>query len=243
LFFLVLIHGFPPILRQSFYLQANPLIFKIGDATLCKGIELAVLSMRKGEVSLIEMTVEYMKEIKDINLTSVMPSDMHPFEILLLDIIPAKIENLNLKNDKKFNGIEKVLKQKEIGNSFYKKADFINAEKVYSQALLSLESCKLDPKFKEIQCVLLSNLSAVYLKIGQNSKSIEFCSKVLEIDQFNVKALFRRAMANLNLSNNEKAFSDLQLASKFEPENKEIQTELQKLKLTNNLRIFGKLKD
>mmetsp|Transcript_27973 Transcript_27973/g.37337 ORF Transcript_27973/g.37337 Transcript_27973/m.37337 type:complete len:105 (-) Transcript_27973:820-1134(-) len=59
------------------------------------------------------------------------------------------------------------------GNGFYKKKDFPNAIKLYSEAI------ELSPK----EMTYYSNLAAVYFEMGEFDKVIEQCDKVIQISK------------------------------------------------------------
>ena len=59
------------------------------------------------------------------------------------------------------------------GNEFYKKKDFPNAIKLYSEAI------EMDPK----EMTFYSNLAAVYFEMGEYDKVIEECDKVIALSK------------------------------------------------------------
>jgi len=64
------------------------------------------------------------------------------------------------------------------------------------------------------------------LKLERWGQAVENCSKVLEIDKENVKALFRKGTANAKLKNFEQALKDLNAATKLSPNDAAIKKEL-----------------
>ena len=59
------------------------------------------------------------------------------------------------------------------GNEFYKKKDFPNAIKLYSEAI------EMNPK----EMTFYSNLAAVYFEMGEYDKVIEECDKVIALSK------------------------------------------------------------
>ena len=101
-------------------------------------------------------------------------------------------------------------------------------------------------KILELKSVLYLNISACQLKYPDNSQNvIKNCSKCLEIDAHNVKALFRRALGYIEISEFDKAIEDLKLALSYESNNKVVEEKLRQIesikkkndeKMSSNLR-------
>jgi len=83
---------------------------------------------------------------------------------------------------------------------------------------------------KELRLPCRLNLAAVNLRLKEWKQAIEHSSKALEIDGSNVKALFRRGSAYLELDDWELARSDLEKALSHDSANKDVQKELTRLK-------------
>uniref|UniRef100_A0A803MJ16 peptidylprolyl isomerase n=1 Tax=Chenopodium quinoa TaxID=63459 RepID=A0A803MJ16_CHEQI len=93
--------------------------------------------------------------------------------------------------------------------------NFSDEEKQQTKALLS--SCNL-------------NNAACKLKLEDYVGAATLCTKVLEIDQVNTKALFRRAQAYLQTSDLDKAEADSRRALTIDPNNREIKLVYQMIK-------------
>ena len=88
-------------------------------------------------------------------------------------------------------------------------------------------------RLKEVQKQKISihlNLAAAHIKRDAPKSAVEQCSKAMELDAHNVKALFRRGQARLMLGDTEAARGDLLEAARLEPQNKEVRKELEKAK-------------
>ena len=82
----------------------------------------------------------------------------------------------------------------------------------------------------ELKATLHLNLAACQLKINEPYEAAENCSKTLELDASNVKALFRRGQAYNKAGEYEKARKDLIEAAKRDPSNKAIRDEIESVK-------------
>lgn len=74
------------------------------------------------------------------------------------------------------------------------------------------------------------NNAACKLKLGEYREASTLCTKVLEVDPMNVKALFRRSQAYLRTSELEKAEADIKQALTIDPNNREVKLEYKELK-------------
>lgn len=69
-----------------------------------------------------------------------------------------------------------------------------------------------------LSCYL--NNAACKLKLEEYSEASRLCTKVIELDPSNVKALFRRSQAYMKTSELEKAEADLKRALAIDPNNR-----------------------
>ncbi|XP_062331703.1 peptidyl-prolyl cis-trans isomerase D [Osmerus eperlanus] len=144
-------------------------------------------------------------------------------------------------SDIDFKDVEKVLSVaediKNIGNNFFKNQDWQSAIKKYSKALRYLEVCeqlddeqtqqKLEPT--AVSCIL--NTAACKLKLQLWQAAVDSCDEVLELNQSNTKALFRRAQGLQGLKEYSRAMIDLKKAQEIAPEDKAIGNEMKRVLL------------
>ncbi|XP_078369415.1 peptidyl-prolyl cis-trans isomerase D-like [Oculina patagonica] len=162
-------------------------------------------------------------------------------------------------NDSGISKIDEILdaaeKIKSIGNEQFKKQNYTVAEKKYSKTLRYLnhaddsdgetssesedEKDKSEKEKKEkiyeekiktlsISCYL--NRAACKIKLGDNAGAVADCNEVLDVDENNIKALYRKGQANTNMKDFEQAKLDLQAAAKLAPDDKSIKSESARLK-------------
>ncbi|KAF3626656.1 hypothetical protein FXO37_30262 [Capsicum annuum] len=79
-----------------------------------------------------------------------------------------------------------------------------------------------------LSCYL--NNAACKLKVGEHQEASKMCSKVIEYDPCNVKALFRRAQAYLRINELEKAEIDIKKALQVDPNNRDVKVIYKEMK-------------
>ncbi|CAL8330179.1 peptidyl-prolyl cis-trans isomerase D isoform X1 [Gadus morhua] len=143
-----------------------------------------------------------------------------------------------------FKDVDKVLAVaediKNIGNTFFKKQDWASATRKYSKALRYLEMSgevveedeelqrKLEPT--ALSCTL--NKAACQLKLCLWQEALDSCNQVLELNESNTKALFRRAQAWQGLKDLDKAMADLKKAQEISPQDKAIAGEMKRVQIS-----------
>lgn len=73
---------------------------------------------------------------------------------------------------------------------------------------------------------LYSNMSSCHVKLGNWNAAIDLCNLVLETDATNLKALYRRGSAYIELQEYEKAEQDLEKAKNLDPENSAVKNKI-----------------
>lgn len=131
--------------------------------------------------------------------------------------------------------IEKAKAEKDRGNALFSKGEHKEALAAYHFAKLHIKGLmNVKPEEEEeIKAVNLScnlNMAAVYIKFGWWQKAITVATQVLETDPKNVKALFRRGKAYIELNNTDKARVDLLAAISLAPNDKPLREEYARLK-------------
>ncbi|KAJ3402856.1 hypothetical protein CcCBS67573_g00708 [Chytriomyces confervae] len=123
--------------------------------------------------------------------------------------------------------LEQSLIQKEMGNEYFKKGNYLKAIKSYSK---SLEMCGSDASSNASKIAVLGNRAMAHLKLNQFEQAESDCTAVLSLDSKNVKAYWRRAVARRELQTNlSGAKQDLEKAKVLEPTNASVKQELEKL--------------
>jgi tetratricopeptide (TPR) repeat protein len=119
---------------------------------------------------------------------------------------------------------------KEEGNSFFKEGDLVKASRSYRKGTSMLKKLNKnntgDDQVKALLVSLQNNLSMVCFKQDKHKLSRDVANKALAVDPNNVKALYRRAVANRKLGDLDEARKDLKEALKQDPENVAVKKEL-----------------
>nr|XP_019709874.1 peptidyl-prolyl cis-trans isomerase FKBP62 isoform X2 [Elaeis guineensis] len=216
--------------------------FVIDEEQVIAGLDSAVATMLKGEFSQVTVKPEYgfgNDEVK-LAVTTVPPCSTLIYEVELVDFIKEK-EPWEMSGLEKIEAAEKL---KKAGNDLYKMGKFQRAAKKYDKAVNYINE---DGPFKggeeklvktlRVSCWL--NHAACCLKLKDFQGAIELCSKVLDIEYCNVKALYRRAQAYMEAADLDLAKLDIQKALEVDPQNREVrslQVTLKQLQAESNRR-------
>nr|XP_040134514.1 inactive peptidyl-prolyl cis-trans isomerase FKBP6 [Ictidomys tridecemlineatus] len=197
--------------------RKTPRLMKLGEDITLWGMELGLLSMRRGELArfLFKPTYAY----GTLGCPPLIPPNTTVlFEIELLDFLDSaesdKFCALSAEQQDQFP-LQKVLKvattEREFGNYLFHQNRFYDAKVRYKRLLVLL------------------NLSFAYLKLDRPTMALRYGEQALIIDQKNAKALFRCGQACLLLTEYQQARDFLVRAQKEQPFNHDINNELKKL--------------
>lgn len=198
--------------------------------------------MVKGELANVTVKFEYGFGDTEVQrqLITIPPFSILIYEVELINFIKEK-ESWEMSSHEKLEAAEKW---KAAGNDLFKIGRFQRAAKKYSKALNYVNE---DVQFEDAVEALVKTLrvscwlnhAACCFKLKDFCQAINLCSKVLEIESCNVKALYRRAQAYVELHDLELAKTDILKALELDPNNKELkslQVNLKKLQTESNKR-------
>uniref|UniRef100_A0A2P2K2N8 peptidylprolyl isomerase n=1 Tax=Rhizophora mucronata TaxID=61149 RepID=A0A2P2K2N8_RHIMU len=207
--------------------------FKTDEEQVIDGLDRAVMSMKKGEVSLLTIAPEYAFGPSESRqeLAVVPPNSTVYYEVELVSFVKEK-ESWDMNTQEK---IEAAGKKKEEGNALFKSGKYVRASKRYEKAVKSIEydssfgeDEKKQAKALKVACNL--NNAACKLKLKDYKQAEKLCTKVLELESQNVKALYRRAQAYIQLADLDLAELDIKKALEIDPDNREVKQEYKILK-------------
>lgn len=207
--------------------------FKTDEEQVIEGLDRAVMKMKKGEVALVAISPEYAfgSSESQQELAVVPPNSTVYYELELVSFEKEK-ESWDLNTQEK---IEAAGKKKEEGNVLFKLAKYARASKRYEKAVKFIEydssfseEEKKQAKALKVSCNL--NDAACKLKFKDYKQAVKLCTKVLELESTNVKALYRRAQAYMNLADLEEAEIDIKKALEIDPNNRDVKLEYKTLK-------------
>eukprot|EP00262_Sarcandra_glabra_P009970 TRINITY_DN24803_c0_g1_i1.p1 TRINITY_DN24803_c0_g1~~TRINITY_DN24803_c0_g1_i1.p1 ORF type:complete len:578 (+),score=186.24 TRINITY_DN24803_c0_g1_i1:148-1881(+) len=207
--------------------------FKTDDEQVIEGLDKAVMKMKKGEVALVTISPEYAFSSSESKqqLAVVPPNSTVYYEVELVSFDKEK-ESWDMNTEEK---IEAAGKKKEEGNALFKAGKYERASKRYEKAAKYIdydtsfgEEEKKQAKALKVTCNL--NNAACKLKLKDYKQAEKLCTKVLEIDSRNVKALYRRAQAYIQLADLDLAELDVKKALEIDPDNRDVKLEYKALK-------------
>ncbi|XP_067393858.1 inactive peptidyl-prolyl cis-trans isomerase FKBP6 isoform X3 [Emydura macquarii macquarii] len=199
---LVKYSGYLEYMDKSFDTNCHrriPRLMKLGEEITLLGMEVGLLTMKKGELARFLFTPSYAYGAMGCP-PLIPPNATVLFEIELLDFLDSA------ESDRFFA---------------LTAASLILCRRPSSGD----EQCQIDAA----KLLVFLNLSFTYLKLERPVRALAYGEKALEIDKRNAKALFRCGQACLSLTEYEKARDFLVRAQKEQPFNHDINNELKKL--------------
>ncbi|NXI95481.1 FKBP6 isomerase, partial [Psophia crepitans] len=218
---------------------ASPGLMKLGKDVTLGGLEIGLLTMKKGEMARFIFAPDY--AYGRLGCPPLIPPNATVmFEVEVLDFLDSNESDeffeLPAEQQNTFP-LEKVLKvadtERRLGNYLYCQHHFESAKDRYKRAFSILgRSPSSEEEQRQINAsklLVLLNLSLTYLKLEHPVRALAYGKKALEIDQRNAKALFRCGQACLHMREYEKARDFLLRAQHVQPFNRDINNELKKL--------------
>jgi len=149
----------------------------------------------------------------------------------MISFVKAK-ESWDMNNAEK---VEEAGLKKEEGNALFKVGKYVRASKRYEKAIkfIDYESSFSDEEKKQAKALKITcnlNNAACKLKVKDYKQAEKLCTKVLELDSLNVKALYRRAQAHAQLADLDLAELDIKKALEIDPNNRDVKLEYKNLK-------------
>ncbi|KAG2428594.1 hypothetical protein HYH02_014296 [Chlamydomonas schloesseri] len=217
----------------------EPVVVVAGRKTAAQetGLCQAVATMCRGEKSLVFITdpAYGYGERGSFSFPCVPPDSALVYEVEMLgwESIEETDNDGNRGSLLYEERLERAERRRLTGNELFKAGQYKEALAKYAMALsyldedfmFQLAGHYLD-KAEAVKVLVHLNMAATQLKTGDWNTAIYNCGQVLALDENNVKALFRRAKAQKELSRTEEARADLEKAIKLEPNNREVAEEL-----------------
>ncbi|GJQ11372.1 hypothetical protein GpartN1_g3163.t1 [Galdieria partita] len=173
------------------------------------------------------------------------------FEVELIELAASTPEKAlqSLSPEEK---LKRAAELKDRGNSYYKELKFILSRECYEEALRILEYFwhpkngtnnqtnghdeaeewnrrNIQDEVNSMKVAILSNIALTYFKQDRFQQAEQYATATLKLDSSNVKALFCRGRARMQLAELQSAKEDLLQAAKLQPQNKDIRRELDEL--------------
>lgn len=213
--------------------EEPPFEFKVDEEQVIEGLDRAVKTMKKGEIALLTVQPEYAFGPSESpqELAVVTGNSTVYYEVEMVSFVKEK-ESWDMSTPEK---IEAAGKKKDEGNALFKTGKYERASKRYEKAVKLIEydssfgeDEKQQAKLLKVTCNL--NNAACKLKLKDYKEAVKLCTKVLEIESRNVKALYRRAQAYIHLVDLDLAELDIKKALEIDPDNRDVKLEYKVLK-------------
>jgi peptidyl-prolyl isomerase D len=135
--------------------------------------------------------------------------------------------------------LDVVTKIKSAGNHFYKAKDFNKAVRKYNKACKYIDHLREnmgstedeeEDKIRQVEVPCCLNIAAAMIAEKKWDEAQKQCDKVIEIQEDNPKALFRRGQCHLGKRDFDLALKDLVRANELVPEDKGVLNEIARVK-------------
>mmetsp|Transcript_6880 Transcript_6880/g.7891 ORF Transcript_6880/g.7891 Transcript_6880/m.7891 type:complete len:495 (+) Transcript_6880:63-1547(+) len=211
--------------------RGKPFVFEIGLGQVIKGWDEGFGSMKVGEKAILTIRQDY----------GYGPAGQGPqipgnatlvFDVELIGF-KEKLKERHEMNDEEKQ--EMALKLKGEGTSLFTSKSFVTAAEKYMEAADyaadedDIED-ELPDDIRTLYVACLSNAAMCFSKVGDWSTATDACNKAMKVDKSNIKVLYRRGMARLNLGFHDDAKKDLMAAYKIDETNKDVRRGLAQLK-------------
>jgi FK506-binding protein 4/5 len=208
--------------------------FVLGDGSVVDGLDRAIQSMKLGEVARITLTPSMAYgSAPDLLMphSDVSADDPICIAVTLVSFQKAK----DMWSMSFVEKADEMMKRKLLGNKLFVEGRIPFAIKAYERAVALFDSptteLTLGVKKRVNELLVQShvNLAACFDRRHDSSQVITHCSKALDIEPSNVKALYRRGSAYIAIDDYYNASADLKYALQLSPGNADIKRRLLRL--------------
>lgn len=201
--------------------QKKLLDFVSGDGQVPDALELAIMDMKKGEKAIL-----HVKRPQDVVKQLGLPDSESNDEIFLTMVLDSFEQAPALGMDESAQKVERAAARKEVGTKHFKAGRFAMAVLRYKSVTDILNYVEhfedeIKGKAKDLRLTCELNKAACYLKLQMFAEAKTACRIVLDEQGQNVKALFRRAQAEIGLKNFGECISDCKKVLQLDQENRD----------------------
>lgn len=207
---------------------AKTLEFIAGNGEVCDALECAVGDMKKGEHAVLTIKDVAMGREAKLGLDDIKTGQI----VLTVELceFSKPTETWNMSEDEK---VAFGTARKDVGTALFKGSRITLALERYKKVceLFSyIDNFKEENKAKatELKRSCEANKAACYLKLFDFVEAKKACNLILKDEQQNVKAIFRRAQAELGLKNFSECIRDCKKVVELDLQNKDARTLLKK---------------
>merc|ERR1712151_1405760 len=200
---------------------AKALEFTAGNGEVCDALEFAAAEMKKGEQAVLTIAVPKLVAEAQLGLKDI-AAEKVVLKLHLQDFEKAK-DTWNLSEEEK---VEFGLARKDVAANLFKGgriAMALGRYKKIAEMFNYIDNYKEEnkAKAKDIKKACELNKTACYLKLEDYSEAKKSCTTVLKDDSQNVKAVFRKAQAELHLKNFLECIQDCKRVVQLDAQNKD----------------------
>lgn len=225
---------------DSTRLRNRPERYKLGKGQVIEGLDIAVATMKKGELSQILVGPDYAFGKLGV-VPRIPPNATVMFKLELLNFVEhAGIEDYDLMTPEErdqvpFSDIVKFVDvERQLGLQQYREKAYNRAFAHYKKAATLLENRQVKDRQEDEEkgdklCTLFTNMAVCKSKQNKFGSVIKYCSSGRQYKPNNVKLLFLQGKAFRKSSEFDAANDLLKKAQRLEPNSKDINHELQEL--------------
>ncbi|XP_026162482.1 peptidyl-prolyl cis-trans isomerase FKBP5 [Mastacembelus armatus] len=185
------------------------------------GVDRAMDKMQKGECCVLYLKPKYGFGSEGKPEYKIGPDKDVVYEVTLKDFKKAK-ESWEMDLNEK---LELAAEVKHKGNQYFKAGQYYQAVIQYQRIISWLEiecgtGVEQQKRIKDFVLTAHLNLALCFLRIKEFSQAVENCNKVIELDEINEKALYRRGEARLLRNEFSLANADFQQVLQINPLNR-----------------------
>ncbi|CAL1133578.1 unnamed protein product, partial [Cladocopium goreaui] len=195
--------------------------FPLGRGVVCDALDFAAATMCVGEEAKLICSAPLNFQEARLGLDSCVEKAV------------IKVKLTSLRRGPHFQELQdsalttKIDEAKDAAATLFKTGRFALALEVYRRLSASLDG---KSEVQKVQSICELNQAACYLKLAKPHRAKELCDRVLEKEPGQVKALYRRASAEFQLSNFAAAMKDLTALLKVQPNNSEARAMVEQLR-------------
>lgn len=202
---------------------ASTLEFTAGQGEVCDALECVVVDMKKGERALLTCTRPQLCVEDQLGLGKIEAERV----VLTLELVDFS-KPPDFWEMPEGERLVYAADRKDVGAALFRRGRYNLALGRYKRVMELFEFTddefkdkEQKDKAKELRKLCELNVAACQLKLGNFSEAKAACNGVLKEDSSNVKALFRRAQADLGLRNFEECIRDLRRVIDVDAQNRE----------------------
>lgn len=212
--------------------RQKPFKFTIGQGQVIRGWDEGFASMKVGEKAILTIHPDYGYGENGSPPKIPGAATLH-FEVELLSFAEKQKEKWDMTPQEQILNAQKLKKE---GTALFMAKRFDEAAAHYENAASFVfddaKGEQLPDDDKELFTSCWSNAAMCYIKTADWTEAIRSSTKVLDVDGYhnNLKALYRRGTAKLNMGSLKEAKLDLMAAYNIDNNNKDVRKALAKLK-------------